>query len=148
MTMPEEADHVYDWVYVSENSTPPIAEEEEVENRGVASILRTNIAEKGSMSFGGEENDRAPSSGLASDALECWYIKERWLCLSLKAGPYMAVLGLVFLGAGVMVWVWAHQTIIVQVLCSILCALLVILLPPFVLPHKALTFVKLRRFSG
>jgi hypothetical protein len=152
MTMPEEADHVYDWVYVSENSTRPIAEEEEEdEKRGVESILKTNIAEKGTMSFEGEESDRATSSGPASAAPQCWYIKERWLCLSLKAGPYMAVLGLVFLGAGVMVWVWAHQTFIVQVLCSILCALLVVLLPPFVLPHdriRALTFVKLRRFSG
>ena len=151
MTMPEEADHVYDWVCVSENSTPPIAEEEADAKRGAESILKTNIAEKGTMSFKGEESDGAPSLSPASAAPRCWHAKERWLCLSLKAGPYMAVLGLVLLGAGVMVWVWAHQTFIVQVLCSILCVLLVILLPPFALPHdriRALTFVKLRRFSG
>ena len=146
MTMPEEADHVYDW------ATRPIAEgEAEDEKRGVESIFNANIAEKGTMSFEGEEGDRAPRLGPASAAPQCWYIKERWLCLSLKASRYIAVLGLVFLGAGVMVWVWAHQTIIVQVPCSILCALWVILLPPFVLPHdriRTLTFVKLRRFSG
>ena len=43
-----------------------------------------------------------------------------------------------------MVWVRTNQTLIVQVLCSVLCSFL---LPPFALPHdriRALTFVKMQ----
>ena len=150
MLTPEEADHVYDWVYASENSTPPIPEEEgeTKERTGVESGRQiTNMIEKGITTLEGEGNDRPPSSAPP----QCWYLKERWLYLSLKAGPYIAVLGLLFLTAGLMVWVWANQTIMVQVLCSVLCVLLVVLLPPFVLPHdriRALTFVKMQRYSG
>lgn len=150
MLTPEEANHVYDWVYASENSTPPIPEEgEEVKER--AGRQMTSMMEKGTRTLEGEGNNTAPSAAPASAPPQCWYLQERWLCLSLKAGPYIAVLGLLFLTAGLMVSVWTNQTLIVQVLCSVLCALLVILLPPFALPHdriKALTLVKMQRYSG
>ena len=153
MLTPEEAGHVYDWVYASENSRPPILEEEEEakQRRGDEFRQMANMVEKGITSLEGEGNDRATSSGPDSAPPHCWYLKERWLYLSLKAGPYIAVLGLLFLTAGLMVWVWTNQTLIVQVLCSVLCVLLVVLLPPFALPHdriRALTFVKMQRYSG
>jgi hypothetical protein len=143
MLMPEEAEHVYDWFHASEKSTAE--EEEEAERRSV------EFVERGIMALEGEGNDAASGSSPASAAPQCWYVKERWLCMSLKAGPYIAVLGLAFLTAGLMVWVWANQTLFVQILCSASCAVLIILLPPFVLPHdriKALTFFKLQRYSG
>lgn len=156
MMMPDEAHHVYDWFHTSENSTFRTIdeEEEEEEKRGVALLQRTNNAENGSTSLAAESrredsNDRAGLSSASSP--ECSYIIERWLCVSLKAGPYIAILGLGLLAAGVMLWVWTHQTLVVQVLCTVLCSLLAILLPPFLVPHdriRALTFVKLRRFSG
>lgn len=163
MTMPEEADHVYDWFIASDSENSTIAEEEEEEEvvkekRGVEFVHKMDIVEKGTPTrtrtlegSDGEDTVAAASCAPSVGPEQCWYFKERWLCVSLKAGPYIAVLGLAFLAAGVMVWVWTHQTFIVQILCSVLCALLVILLPPFVLPHdriRALTFVKLRRFSG
>jgi len=149
MMMPDEAHHVYDWFHTSENSTTTIAEEEEEEKekRGVEFLQRTNSAENGSMA----ESRRENSNGAGSIPAECSYIIERWLCISLKAGPYIAILGLSLLAAGVMLWVWTHQTLVVQVLCTVLCSLLAVLLPPFLVPHdriRALTFVKLRRFSG
>ena len=53
---PEEVDHVYDWDFASENTTPAIPEEGET--RGQASSLgKWNIVEKGTSTLAGEGND-------------------------------------------------------------------------------------------
>lgn len=155
MMMPDEAHHVYDWVHTSDNSTSSTEEEEEEEKkRGMTLLQRMNNAENGSTSLGAETRRREGlnNAGPSSDpSPECSYFIERWLCISLKAGPYIAILGLALLAAGVMLWVWTHQTLVVRVFCTVLCSLLAVLLPPFLVPHdriRALTFVKLRRFSG
>ena len=52
MTMPEETDHVYDWVYLSENSSHSIAEEEEEEKTGLASDAPSvGISRRGGFAF-------------------------------------------------------------------------------------------------
>ncbi|KAF8639472.1 hypothetical protein AX17_001492 [Amanita inopinata Kibby_2008] len=78
-------------------------------------------------------------------------LTELWMCASLRSGPYVAILGLGLLVAGLMVEVWAHQALVVKLLCTVLSAMLVMLLPPFVLRHdrkRVLKYAKLRRFSG
>ncbi|KAF8348697.1 hypothetical protein F5887DRAFT_915092 [Amanita rubescens] len=134
MMTPEEAKHVYDWLNnvnsSDENEEQDTAEEEK------------RHAGKG---------DLAPSSAATSTSLQCFYIVEICLCVALRAAPFVAVLGLVFLVAGVMLWVWTHEPPVVRVLCTAMCALLAILLPPFAISHdriRTLTFFKLRRFSG
>ncbi|KAK2464648.1 hypothetical protein APHAL10511_003341 [Amanita phalloides] len=148
MLTPEEAEHIYDWLH---DSSPFISgaqnrelDEEMMDKMEAALPHKTDVVEKVSTVAEGKRKVTGPASNYL-------YITERWLHLALKAGPFVAILGLAFLLAGVMVWVWKYQSIAVYTLCTILCALLVILLPAFVIPHdriKTLKFVKLRRYSG
>lgn len=133
MMTPEEAKHVYNWL----NSLYSPSDEEE---------------QGDSFPQGAEEEKRQTGDDDSSvTSPQCYYIVERCLCIALRAAPFVAVLGLVFLVAGVMLWVWTHEALVVRVLCTAMCALLAILLPPFAISHnriKTLTFFKLRRFSG
>ena len=130
MMTPEEAKHVYDWLNNLNSSDEDEKQDAAEEEKGKA----------------GQDG---PAPSLA--ATSCFYIVEICLCIALKAAPFVAVLGLVFLVAGVMLWVWTHEPLVVRVLSTAMCALLAILLPPFAISHdriRTLTFFKLRRFSG
>jgi len=143
MMTPEEAKHVYDWL---NNSNCPSDEGGEQLD---SSIPRARNTAEGEKRQAGD--DLAPCSAATSASLQCLYIVEMCLCIALRAAPFVAVLGLVFLVAGVMLWVWTHEPLVVRVLCTVMCALLAILLPPFAISHdriRTLTFFKLRRFSG
>jgi hypothetical protein len=134
MITPEEAKHIYGWL----NNANSSDENEE-----------QDAAEGEKLQAG--KDDLAPSSAVTSTPFQCFYIVELCLCIALRAAPFVAVLGLLFLVAGVMLWVWTHEPLVVRVLCTAMCALLAILLPPFAISHdriRTLTFFKLRRFSG
>ncbi|KAF8340179.1 hypothetical protein F5887DRAFT_1284286 [Amanita rubescens] len=76
---------------------------------------------------------------------------EVWLFLALKAPLFATMLGFGFMVAGVMLWVWSHEALIAKVLCTALCVLLVILLPPLAIPRdvkQTLKLFELRRVSG
>ncbi|KAK2464647.1 hypothetical protein APHAL10511_003340 [Amanita phalloides] len=160
MLTPEEAEHIYAWLYdpsfsisgdaqISLEPLEEVGEEEKDRMEPEATLVqKTNIAERGSTMVEDEGKVTGPAFSLT---LCGWHVTERWLYIALKAGPLVAIFGLAFLLAGVMIWVVAHQGKIVYILCTMMCLLLVILLPPFAIPHdrrKALTFTKVQRFSG
>ena len=66
MLTPEEANHVYDWVYASKNSTPPIPEEEDEakEKTDVEFRQMANMIEKGTTTLEGEGSAEFGSSVL------------------------------------------------------------------------------------
>lgn len=86
-----------------------------------------------------------------TDERKSHFVIEWWLYLGLKSGLYASFIGLGFLVTGLMLYVWAHTPMIVQVMSTVSFACLVLLLPPFFLPHdriQALRLVRLHRFSG
>ena len=136
----EEAEHVFDYLKGTYSKTPSGGDEQLVVDEKTNSSFSQikNVAEKES----GEEKAASPSAT---------FCVELWLFLALKAPPYAAILGFVFMVAGVMLWVWSHEAVVAKVLCTVLCLLLVMLLPPFAIQHdrkEALKRFKLKRFSG
>lgn len=156
MLTPEEADHVYDWLFETlRKSQSP--ERSEVEMEGDEREEEEEEEEEPKAST--NEKGKGVTASASAVHLEAqiktrvdrsYFSIERWLCLGLKSGAFVALLGLGFLAAGVMVYVWAYTSMIVQILSTASCVFL-LLLPPFFLPHdriRTLTYVKLQRYSG
>ncbi|KIL64900.1 hypothetical protein M378DRAFT_77693, partial [Amanita muscaria Koide BX008] len=136
MLTPEEADHVYDWLFETlRKSQSP--ERSEVEMEG-------DEREE-------EEEEEDPKASTNEKGKGSHFVIEWWLYLGLKSGLYAAFIGLGFLVTGLMLYVWVHTPMIVQVMCTVSFACLILLLPPFFLPHdriQTLRLVRLHRFSG
>ena len=144
----EEAEHVYD--YLNNTHSPEIPSKE-----GGQLVVeeKTNSLFSQSQNVVGKEKQEEEHVGnvAAAAVTSKRYFVEQWLFLALKAPPYAAVLGFAFMVAGVMLWVWSHEALVAKVLCTVLCVLLVLLLPPFAIRHdrrETLKRFKLKRVSG
>ncbi|KAF8328747.1 hypothetical protein F5887DRAFT_1078395 [Amanita rubescens] len=139
----EEAEHVYD--YLNKPHSSEIRPEE-----GDQLVVEEKLFSQ--TVVGKERQEEEHVSNVAAAVVTSKrYVIEQWLFLALKAPPYAAVLGFAFMVMGVMLWVWSHEAIVAKVLCTVLCVLLVILLPPFAIQHdrrETLKRFKLKRVSG
>ena len=138
MLLPEEAKHVYDWALDGHQERTESPERDPDEEKGATK----------------------PPAGLEKADItdqECEVVVlgrslvERWLAIALQSGLFVALIGLGFLTAGVLVFIWAHTPIVVRILSTIACVSLALLLPPFFLPHdrtQTLRYVRLQRYSG
>jgi len=76
---------------------------------------------------------------------------DRWICLSLIAGPYVVVVGLVCLTLGLLVYAWTSQPLVVLVLACVLSAGCMAFVMAFVLHHNRMNVLAhfyLKRRSG
>jgi len=123
MLTPEEADHVYDWLFVQKESSSSAAA------AAAAMELEAQILQDDKSHF----------------------IVERWLYLGLKGGLYTAFFGLGLLVSGVMLHVWTYMPTVVKVTSTVSCVCIALIIPPFFLPHnrvQTLRYFRLHRFSG
>ncbi|KAJ7671236.1 hypothetical protein B0H14DRAFT_3070640 [Mycena olivaceomarginata] len=76
---------------------------------------------------------------------------DAWICLSLIAGPYVVVVGLVCLILGLLVYTWMSQHIAVAVMAGILSAGCLLFAMAFVVRHNRMVILghfSLKRRSG
>src|SRR6266550_3581388 len=109
----DEAEHAYD--YLNGTGTLPEIRLKEDEQLVVDEKTDSSFTQTMNVAVGPPATDS-----------KRYFIIELWLILALKAPPYAAVLGFMFMVAGVMLWVWSHEGLVAKVLCTILCVLLVI----------------------
>jgi hypothetical protein len=76
---------------------------------------------------------------------------EGWVCISLKAGPYVFAVGLVCFILGLLVYAWTSQPLAVLVMACALCAVCMAFVMVFALHHKRMNVLShfyLKRRSG
>jgi len=153
MIRPDEAEHAYDYLRERHSET----HSEEVEQIVVVEGKTNSLFSQTENVAGKEMREEAEQVNGAASPFATWptfkrYCSiERWVLLALKAPLGAALLGFGFMLAGVMLWVWSHEALVANVLCTVLCVLVVILLPSFRMPHnrkETLRLFKLQRASG
>ncbi|KAF8337139.1 hypothetical protein F5887DRAFT_985412 [Amanita rubescens] len=152
MIRPDEAEHAFDYLQETHSGT----RSDEIEQIVVGE--KTNSLSSQTENVAGKERPEEADhvNGAASPSATWTTLKrycsiERWVLLALKTPLNAALLGFGFMLAGVMLWVWSHEALVANVLCTVLCALVVILLPSFRIPHnrrETLRLFKLQRAAG
>ncbi|KAF8631385.1 hypothetical protein AX15_002416 [Amanita polypyramis BW_CC] len=132
---PEEAEHMYDWFYggttssvkgtsfsgnldlkIRKEANKKCGQRSSMVEKGCADAC--NIRSVKTRPTNNDDSDLDSTSTWTSSS----YFTEWWLAIAIRSGLVIAAVGLVFLTVGVMIWVWNHQTRVVQVLCTALCA--------------------------
>ena len=76
---------------------------------------------------------------------------DRWVSMSVVMGPFAVILGMAFFIAGLMVFVWAYQPLVVKIISTIVCGVFSLFIPPFGIRHNrmhVLTLLGLKHRSG
>jgi hypothetical protein len=152
MIRPDEAEHAYDYLKETHSET----RSDEIEQIVVGEKANSLFSQTENVAGEEMREEAEHVNGSVSPSATWTTVKrycsiERWVLLALKAPLNAALLGFGFMLAGVMLWVWSHEALVANVLCTVLCVLVVILLPSFRIPHdrrETLRLFKLQRAAG